>query len=196
VHGVLIICPSQPGANALLGLIRGLGHHACAVAAPPKPPLASDLVVLRPSPGPTEEPLCEQTLQLRPPRLLLVTGNGALVSAVRQRAHGWVDVLAEPCFPEDLAARVTGIIGPGSAATPMPATHADDAPQDGAYASLSRREREVLEHVASGATNAQIAQALGVQQSTIESHVGTILRKLDVQSRTEAVASALRRGWL
>lgn len=53
---------------------------------------------------------------------------------------------------------------------------------------LSAREREVLELVASGATNTVIAQQLVVSQGTVKSHVKRILRKLHVANRAEAVA--------
>ena len=52
---------------------------------------------------------------------------------------------------------------------------------------MSRRELEVLARIAEGATNAQIAERLVIAKTTIESHVKSILRKLDVNSRQEAV---------
>ncbi len=58
---------------------------------------------------------------------------------------------------------------------------------------LSRRELEVLALVAEGATNAQIAERLVIAKTTVESHVRSILRKLDVSNRTEAAARYLRR---
>jgi len=58
---------------------------------------------------------------------------------------------------------------------------------------LSRRELEVLALVAEGATNAQIAERLVIANTTVESHVKSILRKLEVSNRTEAAARYLRR---
>jgi DNA-binding NarL/FixJ family response regulator len=58
---------------------------------------------------------------------------------------------------------------------------------------LSRRELEVLALIAEGATNAQIAERLVIAKTTVESHVKSIFRKLEVSNRTEAAARYLRR---
>lgn len=57
---------------------------------------------------------------------------------------------------------------------------------------LTEREREVLVLLVEGLNNTEIAAKLGVSPSTIKSHVSHILRKLDVASRTEAAALAVR----
>ncbi len=57
---------------------------------------------------------------------------------------------------------------------------------------LTPREREVLSLLASGATNAQIADQLVVSESTVKSHVKHILRKLRASNRAEAVSRYLR----
>lgn len=59
---------------------------------------------------------------------------------------------------------------------------------------LSERELEVLQAVASGASNKEIAAVLHVSQATIKTHLIHIFRKLDVTSRTAAVTAALERG--
>ncbi len=59
---------------------------------------------------------------------------------------------------------------------------------------LSPRELEVLRHVAQGASNKEVAAQLGLSESTIKNHVNTILHKLCVTDRTEAVTLASRRG--
>lgn len=59
---------------------------------------------------------------------------------------------------------------------------------------LTERELEVLALLVDGQTNAQIAQALEITLSTAKFHVSTILSKLDVSSRTEAVSLALKQG--
>jgi DNA-binding NarL/FixJ family response regulator len=65
-----------------------------------------------------------------------------------------------------------------------------------ASAVLSRREMEVLQLVATGATDRGIAHQLSVSRRTINCHVATILAKLDVRSRTAAVVTAARSGLL
>jgi two-component system NarL family response regulator len=59
---------------------------------------------------------------------------------------------------------------------------------------LSKREMEVLQSLASGRSNKKIAHALDVGEGTIKFHIKSILRKLDVIGRAEAIAVAARRG--
>jgi NarL family two-component system response regulator LiaR len=63
----------------------------------------------------------------------------------------------------------------------------------GPGADLTEREREVLVLLVAGLNNTEIAEKLVVSPSTIKSHVSNILAKLDVTSRTEAAALAVRR---
>jgi DNA-binding CsgD family transcriptional regulator len=59
---------------------------------------------------------------------------------------------------------------------------------------LSAREREVLQMVAAGSGNKEIAAKLGISEHTVKFHVASILGKLGAESRTEAVALGIRRG--
>jgi DNA-binding NarL/FixJ family response regulator len=61
---------------------------------------------------------------------------------------------------------------------------------------LTQREQEVLELLALGLANKGIARRLGISEHTVKFHVGSILAKLEVGSRTEAVSVAARRGLL
>jgi DNA-binding NarL/FixJ family response regulator len=63
-------------------------------------------------------------------------------------------------------------------------------------APLTRRERQILDHIAGGNTNNQIATILGISEQTIKSHVSSILRKLNANDRAHAVALAMRNGWI
>jgi DNA-binding NarL/FixJ family response regulator len=67
------------------------------------------------------------------------------------------------------------------------------APQVGA-ATLTPREREVLELIADGRSNRQIGRALGVTERTARTHVSNILAKLGLASRTQAAMWAVREG--
>lgn len=59
---------------------------------------------------------------------------------------------------------------------------------------LSPREMQVLELMAQGKQNKVIAQEMGISTETVKTFVSTILRKLGVQGRTEAVVTAMRRS--
>jgi DNA-binding NarL/FixJ family response regulator len=59
---------------------------------------------------------------------------------------------------------------------------------------LSAREREVLELIARGRSNKEIASDLGITESTVKCHVSVILMRLNVTDRTQAVVTALQRG--
>jgi DNA-binding NarL/FixJ family response regulator len=59
---------------------------------------------------------------------------------------------------------------------------------------LSSREREVLRHLVDGMTNKEIANSLGITEATVKCHVSTILMRLNVSDRTQAVVTALQRG--
>ena len=61
---------------------------------------------------------------------------------------------------------------------------------------LSAREREVLQLIANGATNEEIARRLVVSPNTVKSHVKNIYGKLDAGNRTQAVARARALGLL
>ena len=59
---------------------------------------------------------------------------------------------------------------------------------------LTKRETEILEYIARGFLNKQIASSLEISEQTIKNHVTSILRKLNANARTEAVVIAIRRG--
>ncbi|WP_322513609.1 response regulator transcription factor [Chloroflexus sp.] len=64
------------------------------------------------------------------------------------------------------------------------------------FTPLSEREIEVLERIAAGSSNKEIADALGISTQTVKNHISSILRKLSLNDRTQAVIFALRRGWI
>ena len=59
---------------------------------------------------------------------------------------------------------------------------------------LSGRELEVLELIAKGAANKEIANKLSISESTVKTHIANIFQKLGASDRTEAVAQALKKG--
>ena len=61
---------------------------------------------------------------------------------------------------------------------------------------VSSRETRVLELAATGLSNKEIADKLGVTKNTIKNHMTSILRKLDANDRAHAVTIGLRKGWI
>lgn len=64
------------------------------------------------------------------------------------------------------------------------------------YVPLSAREVEILDYIARGNSNKEIARALKISDQTVKNHITSILRKLQVNDRTQAVVYALRHGWI
>ena len=73
-----------------------------------------------------------------------------------------------------------------------PVARTEDEPGD----PLSAREREVLQLIAQGRTNREIAESLFVTEHTVKYHVTSLFNRLDVTSRAEAVARAAALGLL
>lgn len=75
-----------------------------------------------------------------------------------------------------------------------------NTPQDDtsaeSFTPLTPREMEILELITRGASNGEVAQRLEISQQTVKNHMTTILRKLQVNDRTQAAVYALRHGWV
>jgi DNA-binding NarL/FixJ family response regulator len=66
----------------------------------------------------------------------------------------------------------------------------------GGGVALTARERDVVRRVVDGASNDEIGARLGISSRTVESHLRRLFERLEVASRTELAARALREGWL
>jgi DNA-binding NarL/FixJ family response regulator len=77
-------------------------------------------------------------------------------------------------------------------------TRNDDTPQEiqPLLAPLSPREIEILDQISRGNSNKQIGRNLAISDQTVKNHITSILKKLAVNDRTEAVVFSLRRGWI
>src|SRR5438067_636931 len=103
---------------------------------------------------------------------------------IAKASHETAPCLAHQCIAEGDRMNEQG---------PIRVLAADDHPP---RLELSEREREVLELVAKGLSNREIANVLGRSEETIKVHLKNIFDKLGVQDRTEAVMTALERGIL
>lgn len=64
------------------------------------------------------------------------------------------------------------------------------------FVPLSQREMEILQYVTDGLSNKEIAVKLQISQQTVKNHMTSILKKLNVEDRTQAAVNAIRRGWV
>ena len=102
-----------------------------------------------------------------------------LAASIRLVATG--EALLAPSITRRLVERFAG-------------AHRRPAASHEALARLSARELDVLKLIARGLSNAEVAEALHLGQTTIKSHVGRVLTKLDVRDRVQAVVLAYETG--
>ncbi|MEV7610214.1 response regulator transcription factor [Microbacterium sp. NPDC089320] len=128
-----------------------------------------------------------------PPYVLVLTNydsDADILGAVEAGASGY---LLKDAPPHELTAAVRAAAAGESALAPVIASRLLDrmrAPR----VSLSSREIDVLELVAAGRSNSEVAERLFVSETTVKSHLAHIFSKLDVGSRTAAVSAARQKG--
>lgn len=64
------------------------------------------------------------------------------------------------------------------------------------YHLLTHRECQVMQLLAEGHSNQSLGNVLGISDKTVKNHVSSILRKMDLQDRTQVVVTALKNGWV
>jgi DNA-binding NarL/FixJ family response regulator len=143
----------------------------------------------------------EQLLAARPEtRVVILTTfeqDDYIFGALRAGASGF---LLKRTRPEDLIAAIHTIAAGDSLLSPSVTSRVIDrmarrpARDDARLAALTRREREVLELLAQGSSNAEIAAALVIEESTVKTHVKRVLDKLDLRDRVQAVIFAYESG--
>ncbi len=136
--------------------------------------------------------------------VLLLTAHDSDDEVMAAIAAGATGYLRTDATPEELIAAVRAIAAGGAVIAPPVLARvltrvAEAVPPPGNSAAtrlgaLTGREREVLVHVARGCTNAEIADMLGVGETTVKTHVGHVLTKLRLRDRTQAVVLAYESG--
>jgi two-component system NarL family response regulator len=125
------------------------------------------------------------------PRVIIMTTfdcEEAIFETVRAGAKGYLVKVADPQEIREAVRRVA------KGETFFPSEVGLKLAKSIASPRLSKREMDVLESLASGKGNREIGHALDISEGTIKFHVKSILRKLGVIGRAEAVAVATRRG--
>ena len=117
------------------------------------------------------------------------------VDAIRKVSHGEYlideDVLAKP----ELATRVLDTFRK-MGSTVEEEEEEEEEETKNIYSPLSSREVEILDYIARGNSNKEIAKSLKISDQTVKNHITSILKKLSVNDRTAAVVHALRHGWI
>ena len=129
---------------------------------------------------------------IRPGIIVMTTYDDEddICRSVRTGADGY---LIKSMTPEEIRAAVRRVAAGESA---VPANVAAKLAESIGRPQLSKRERQVLQYLANGRSNKEIAQILYISEHTAKAHVKAIMAKLNVDSRTEAIAIAIKRGLL
>ncbi|MGP3733242.1 response regulator [Streptomyces sp. GDS52] len=127
------------------------------------------------------------------PRVLIVTTYDTDADTLPAIEAGATGYLLKDAPPEELAAAVRTAAAGRTTLAPTVADRLMNRLRT-PHAALTRRETEVLSLVAEGLSNQAIGARLNLTQATVKSHLAHVYAKLDVDSRTAAVAAALALG--
>ncbi len=128
-------------------------------------------------------------LQPRAPRILVYTGHRDPETCQEVMALGGAGFCSKSEPPERL---LLALVEVAAGRMSFPFVDVRTLGYD-PLSTLTRRERELLEGLAAGRTNARIATELGVSVNTVKFHLKNLYEKLSARNRAEAVAMALRR---
>lgn len=115
--------------------------------------------------------------------LIMITGHGDIPMAVRALKAGAIDFITKPFNAQQLLEQVQKAINQDS--------HRPEIPEYTSlakrFASLTSREKEVMERVVAGKLNKEIAYELGISLKTVELHRSHVMQKIQVKSLAELV---------
>ena len=164
--------------------------------------VAPDVVLIDSTGEPIESLLESVTTSGLPSDVNIVfLGDGASpATSAEALSAGVRAVLSSDISPDQLVATLQAaanglmVLHPGQIKDGFPAASAPQREADELAEALTRRESEVLQMLAAGLGNKEIAARLGISEHTVKFHVASILGKLGAGSRTEALSIGVRRG--
>jgi FixJ family two-component response regulator len=121
--------------------------------------------------------------------VIFMTGHGDIPMGVRAMKAGAVDFLSKPFRDQDMLDAVTAAIERARAAR---SSSQETAEAQNRFASLTPREREVMDGVVRGLLNKQIAHELGIAEITVKLHRASVMRKLGISRVPDLVRFASR----
>jgi FixJ family two-component response regulator len=198
-HVTVFVVDDDPGVREGVGnLIRSVGLHPQLFGAAqdfldskkPDAPACLILDIRMPGLGGLD---CQRQLAdagIHIP-IIFMTGHGDIPMSVRAMKAGAVDFLTKPFRDQDLLDAIQQAIERDRARREE---EASKAKLHESFASLTRREREVMAWVVAGRLNKQIASEIGVSEITIKVHRGQVMRKMGANSVADLVRMAGRLG--
>jgi len=134
-------------------------------------------------------------------RVIMLTMHAdaeVLGDAIRAGASGY---LVKDCSTDEvaeavrLAAKGDTALSPQLAATMLDEVRRLEVPNPAEEDRIiTKREEEVLQHIADGCSTPEVAERLYISQKTVKNHLASIYQKLDARDRTQAVLQAVRMG--
>jgi DNA-binding NarL/FixJ family response regulator len=148
-------------------------------------------------PGADGLELCREISQkASPTRVLVLTMHNDPQFVAKAMGNGARGYLLKEAAADELLEAIVEVADGGtyfSRTVEAPGAPAMLAESE-AYSRLTRRERQVLQLVAQGKTNREVAAALGLSVKTVDTHRSHLMRKLDIHDQTALVKFAIRRG--
>src|ERR1700676_5163376 len=121
--------------------------------------------------------------------IIFITGYGDVPMTVQAMKAGAVEFLTKPCADDVLLSAIRHAIERSHIALRH---EAEIRALRDCYASLSRREREVMALVVSGLLNKQVGGELGISEITVKAHRGNVMRKMEAHTFAELMTMATR----
>lgn len=126
-------------------------------------------------------------------RCIIVTGNGSPEVLAQIVAAGVGGLFTKGCPIDAVVDGIHRVAQGEQAVSALARRLLAQAVAEGDYL-LTARERQILQAIARGMTNAAMAEALGISPKTVDSHRTSLMRKLDANSAPALVLAAIRRG--